>query len=401
MIQVLIVDDNVQRTTQIQDILTKAAIPAQNITSVSSVSDAKQLLVEIQYHILVLDLVLPTWNGEEPEANSGIKLLREIVHMGMYKIPSKIFVLSEFSEAIQALENIRNEVDCTSIKYDAAVDDWRIRLEAYIAQVLEIEAIQQKTYDYDAAIICALDDPELTEVRHLPFAWKPYVELDDSVDYFVGNFRKKKVVCASSYEMGLSAAAILATKIIARFRPRYLVMTGIAGGVDRKNLRYGDVMVADPCFDYESGKKVFEHGQSVFKPDYRQIRLDESILKIVRRLKLRTDSLQEIYKACNYVKPDQPPQIKIGHFGSGASVLSDTNVIARVKGHNRKFLGFDMEAYAVMLAGRLSTEPKTTTIIMKSVSDFGNGKTDKYQKYAAYTSARVLELFFQELFGDE
>lgn len=400
MIQVLIVDDNAQRTAQILEILGKTGISKHDITSVGSVSEAKQQLAKMQYHVLLLDLVLPIWNGEEPEVDGGTKLLREIVHLDVYKIPGKIFVLSEFDEAIQALESIRSEVDCTSIKYDASSDDWRIRLETYIGQVLGSKTVQQKTYGYDAAIICALEDPELTEIKQLPFKWTTYAELDDPVDYFVGCFKERKVVCAASYEMGLSAAAILASKMIARFRPRYLVMTGIAGGVDRKKLCYGDIMVADPCFDYESGKRVFEEGKSVFKPDYRQVRLNESVNKIVRRLKSQKDVLQIIYDGYKGDKPNRPPQIEIGPLGSGASVLSDPSVIARVQTHNRNFLGFDMEAYAVMLAGRLSAEPKTISVVMKSVSDFGNGKTDKYQKYAAYTSAKVLELLFQELFGE-
>ncbi|MBD5455028.1 MAG: hypothetical protein HDR23_00865 [Lachnospiraceae bacterium] len=409
MIQVLIVDDNVRRTQQVRKLLAEADIPEQDVTSVASVSEAKRQLIKMQYHVLVLDLVLPDWDGEEPTADGGIRFLQEINSMDKYKMPDNIFVLSESSSAIHALESIRDKVggtsdsirdkvDHTPIQCATGDDSWRIRLEARIKQVLENKILQQKVYDYDAAVICALEEPELAEVKHLPFGWKPYMELNTSVDYFVGNFANRKVVCAASYEMGLSAAAILASEMIARFRPRYLVMTGIAGGVDKKKLNYGDIMVADPCFDYDSGKKVFEHGKSSFKPDYRQIRLDETVHKIVRRLKNQPDALRKIYSACEYEKPNQSPKIEIGPFGSGAFVLADPNVIDRVQTHNRKFMGFDMEAYAVMLAGRLAAEPKPTSIIMKSVSDFGNGKTDKYQKYAAYTSARVLELLLQELF---
>lgn len=400
MIQILIVDDNVPRLEQLREILGKAEIPEHAITSVGSVSKAKQHLSKIQFHILILDLVLPAWDGEKPEVDGGSRLLKEIIHLDLYHTPGKIFVLSEFEEAMQALEDIRSEVDCTPIKYNASDDDWRVRLETYMKQALGSEVIQHKTYHFDAAVICALEEPELSEVKRLPFEWKTYAQLDDPIDYFVGSVEGRKVVCAASYEMGLSAAAILASKMIARFRPQYLIMTGIAGGVDRKKLSYGDIMVADPCFDYESGKKVFEHGKSVFKPDYRQIRLNESVNKMIRRLKFREAELQKIYDEFEGEKPNHPPKIEIGPFGSGASVLSDPNVIARVQMHNRKFMGFDMEAYAVMLAGRLSAEPKTISVVMKSVSDFGNGKTDKYQKYAAYTSAKVLALLLQELFGE-
>ena len=57
-----------------------------------------------------------------------------------------------------------------------------------------------------------------------------------------------------------------------------------------------------------------------------------------------------------------------------------------------------MEAYAVMLAGTLSSMPQTTAIVMKAVSDFGDDqKNDNYQQYASYTSARVLQLLLDEL----
>lgn len=316
-------------------------------------------------------------------------------------MPRRVFVLSEFDEAIQRVNNITHELSFTVIKYDTTSDEWRSRLRNYIERIIQMEIEDVRDYDYDAVIICALETPELDEVKRLPFNWSPYNILGDSTDYFAGAFKGKKLICAASYEMGLSSAAILATKTITIFRLRYLIMTGIAGGVDNNELHFGDVIVADPCFDYESGKKIYEKGKSVFKPDYRQIRLDNEINQVVRRLATRREKLVAIREACTYDKPNDPLQVKIGHFGSGAAVLSDETVIARVKEHNRKFLGFDMEAYAVMLSGMLSSTPKTTSVVMKAVSDFGTGKSDKYQKYAAYTSAKVLQIFLEELWGTQ
>ena len=57
-----------------------------------------------------------------------------------------------------------------------------------------------------------------------------------------------------------------------------------------------------------------------------------------------------------------------------------------------------MEAYGVMLAGYISDEPKPITVVMKSISDFGEGKDDCYQKYASYTSAKICEVMIKELF---
>ena len=57
-----------------------------------------------------------------------------------------------------------------------------------------------------------------------------------------------------------------------------------------------------------------------------------------------------------------------------------------------------MEAYGVMLSGALSGVPSTISVVIKSVSDYGDlMKNDKYQKYAAYTSAKALQLLIERL----
>ena len=53
--------------------------------------------------------------------------------------------------------------------------------------------------------------------------------------------------------MGLTAAAIATSHLILQFRPRLVVMVGIAAGTRSGNKQYGDVLVADPSVDYNSG----------------------------------------------------------------------------------------------------------------------------------------------------
>lgn len=400
MIRILVVDDNAVKIQRMREVLVSLEIPDDHVTYVNSAIDAKRVLTKEMYDVMLLDLVLPLRKDMPPEHNVGMELLREINELDHYKLPDRVFVISEFDDAIRGLDNIANELFYAVIKYQSSGDEWISRLRNYLEQILRTEMEHNESYNFDVGILCALETPELDEVKKLPFNWVPYNILGDSTDYFTGSFKDKKIVCASSYEMGLSSAAVLATKIISSFHPHYLIMTGMAGGVDANVLHFGDVLIADPCFDYESGKKVYIDGQSIFKPDYRQIRLDDTVNQVLRRLSGRVDELEAIKNACTLDKPVEPLQIKIGPFGSGASVLSDSTVIARVKEHNRKFLGFDMEAYAVMLAGMLSVHPKTIPVVIKSVSDFGDGKTDKYQQYAAYTSSRIMMLFLKELFDN-
>lgn len=53
--------------------------------------------------------------------------------------------------------------------------------------------------------------------------------------------------------MGMPAAASLAMKMIMTFRPAFVGMVGVAAGVKGRT-NFGDVIAADPTWDYGSGK---------------------------------------------------------------------------------------------------------------------------------------------------
>lgn len=396
MIKILVVDDNGYRSDKTNAITTEFKIPDANVKHVSCVVDAKTSLFEWTYDLMILDLALPTRVGEEPKKDAGAELLYEISVIPKYKLPDKVIVISEYDDAIQKLSGVEDKFSFQLIKYDASTDEWETKLRNYLGQLLRAQTANIE-YNYDIAIICALSNPELSEVRKLPFNWCEHNEPGDSTQYYIGEYNTKRILCASSYEMGMSAAAILGTKVIMKFRPRYLIMTGIAGGVDKSKNHFGDVIVADPCFDYGSGKRVSNDGKSEFKPDYRQMRLNDSVNATLQKIAARRDILSAIKNGCDYPKPDSDLQVSIAPFGSGAAVVTDLNVIGEVTNHNRKFAAFDMEAYGVMLAGYISDEPKPIAVVMKAISDFGDGKDDRYQKYASYTSAKVCEVLIKEL----
>jgi len=398
MIKVLAVDDNSTKQEAYKIICGEVGIAAGSITSASSLIDAKRFLSTTQYDVLLLDLALPNRVGAEPTKNGGIDLLHEINAFTQLKMPKHIIVISEYGEALEAVKEEAKDNYLQSIRYDATSSEWRERLSSFLGQIKRAINETTQDYKYDVAIICALREPELNEVLKLPFSWVAHNELGDITNYYVGEYQNKKLLCASAYEMGMPAASILATKIVNLYKPRYLVMTGIAAGVDREKLKYGDIMVADPCFDYGSGKRTIENGVSIFKPDYRQVRLNTEIAQVFEELKGSADLLRQIKEVCYYEKPDNDLRIHVGSFGSGAAVLADQNVIDNILLHDRKLLGFDMEAYGVMLSGSLSGAPSTTSVVIKSVSDFGDQlKTDQYQKYAAYTSAKALQLLIERL----
>lgn len=65
------------------------------------------------------------------------------------------------------------------------------------------------------------------------------------------------VITCQQDMMGMAAASALATKATMLFRPRYLIMCGIAAGIRKDTGQlYGDVLVPDVVWDYSTGKVV-------------------------------------------------------------------------------------------------------------------------------------------------
>ena len=71
----------------------------------------------------------------------------------------------------------------------------------------------------------------------------------------------------------MTAAALTSLKLISAFRPRYIAMIGIAAGI-RGRCQLGDIVVADPGWDWGSGKIAIANAGPSFQNGSYQIGLD-------------------------------------------------------------------------------------------------------------------------------
>ena len=213
--------------------------------------------------------------------------------------------------------------------------------------------------------------------------------------------------------MGMPAAAATAMQAIHELRPRFLGMTGIVGGMEGK-VRLGDLVVADPSWDYGSGKIVSEgESEDGHRVEIRQARLDPEVVTAVRQLGDDKESMRRIlenFKAANLdilgspgvLCPDDPSQVIVGAVASGAAVVASAAKVEWVRDiQDRKLAGIEMEIYGLMCSARLCSEPRPKAIPVKAVSDFASpGKNDEYHLYAAYASgARFLRFLVLKMSG--
>ncbi len=197
----------------------------------------------------------------------------------------------------------------------------------------------------------------------------------------------KQCYAAAAPRKGMPASAVLASKIITTFRPKYIAMAGITSGYSSKT-NYGNVIAADPVWDWGSGKLINRDGKTVFEPEPHQLDLEVDIRTQLKLMANDVTGLAHVRSEWQGEKPEHGLSVRVGPVASGAAVLRMTETHKRILQQHLGLLGIEMEAYAVFCVDQESTMPRPTVFSLKSVVDFADAdKDDRYQKYGAYTSA--------------
>ena len=254
--------------------------------------------------------------------------------------------------------------------------------------------MKDNTYRTDVALI-SVTNTEFAAVTYF-HDWKAKTLSGDDQIYDVATFERDgkihSLVHAKLDEMGMTAAAATAMKLIYEFRPRYLIMVGIAAGVALDNVAeqmYGDVVVPDVVWNYSAGKFVspdradITFGELGFLPRSTYASIPEEILPYIKQA---VDSEEN---QCH---------VHIGPMACGSTVVANRKILEKqVHSQLRSTAGLDMESYAVVYAASHATKPRPIPIIVKSVCDFANSeKSDDYQKFAAYTSCEFAKLLYEK-----
>ena len=253
----------------------------------------------------------------------------------------------------------------------------------------------RKRYETNVALL-SVTTTEFNAVMHF-HDWHAKTFPGDDQIYDVATFqrdgREHTLVHAKIGEMGMTAAAATAMKVIYTFRPRYLIMVGIAAGVAKSELEeqmYGDVIVADSVWNYSAGKFVspdqaeIVYGSIGFLPRSTMEKIPEEIMPYLR-------------KAAQ--SPENPCHVYIGPMACGSTVVASRELLEKqVYTQYQHTAGLDMESYAVVYAANHASDPRPVPIIVKSVCDFADSdKSDDYQRFAAYSSCEFAQFLYEKI----
>jgi CheY-like chemotaxis protein len=182
---VVVVDDAPEKVRDIVSLL--VAIPgisADSIVVVESGIDAREKLSGTMFDLLILDIKLPLRKGEDPDRKGGMNLLTEITLSPRFKSPPHVIALTGFEDLRKEFQAKFNNGYWTIDLYDPSDIGWRDRLRARAEYVLKSCAqAAQPSYETDLCIITALDMPELSAVRSLPWGWSP-ARAFDQISFF-------------------------------------------------------------------------------------------------------------------------------------------------------------------------------------------------------------------------
>ncbi len=244
------------------------------------------------------------------------------------------------------------------------------------------------------AALIYVTDVEMDAVMRM-YNWKELRFDGDDQLYHESEETKNgmKIISARQDEMGMTASATLTMKLIERFKPKYVIMPGIAAGTldeTGDEQMYGDVVLADMVWNYSNGKYVpkeqaaITFGEIGFKPRPTMVKIDEELMPYFN-------------KAIN--SENNQTHVHIGAIASGSTVVANKTVLEQqVKSQFSTTKGLEMEGYGVAYAVSHAIEPRPKAIIAKSVCDFADSrKSDMYQKFAAYTSAEFVKLMIDEI----
>jgi nucleoside phosphorylase/tetratricopeptide (TPR) repeat protein len=244
----------------------------------------------------------------------------------------------------------------------------------------------------DFVIVTALEEERDAVLQRLPGSLRLPPSRADIRVYFAGELPATfpdgstctySVVVMPLLSMGQTDAATATSDAIRRWRPRYVLLVGIVGGISERGVRLGDVLVSDQIVDYEL-QKLTPEGPEV---RYRVHQADARLLGAARNYRSN-----RWLKLVNAKRPRKgSPQRLIGPIATGNKVVAVKDVLRKYADEWPKLIGVEMEAGGVASAC-FQAEERPGFFMVRAVSDLADEQKDsaavqEWRQYACEIAA--------------
>jgi nucleoside phosphorylase len=294
-------------------------------------------------------------------------------------------VLSTFIAKVNAFKTEIEELNFASKKVFSEVTN-----SFHNCDIIILSSTQQ---EFDS-IFNILEEPLIIKIENdSSIYYKGYIK-GYSTDY--------SIVVPVPTDMGIATAAIITTKCISIFKPKYIIMSGIAAGI-KSICKIGDVIIGDKAINYNEVVEI-ENPDSTVRLKYMQNTISiSSHLKSRLYLFLKSSDANKI---SNHELLKQLSRKISFHFGmivTGSGLIRNNQRITQLTSDYHNIKGLDMETYGMYKAVEQSLKTNQPEFIsIKSVSDFGDSKkhaelesSEDRSRLALFTSSKTIELFIK------
>jgi nucleoside phosphorylase len=246
-------------------------------------------------------------------------------------------------------------------------------------------SVNEVPKEVDFAIVTALPIEREAVVARL----EGVVRISDPDDAYTFHFGTIPVGDKTNYtavvmqllEIGNIEAAASATALLKRWKPKHVLMVGIAAGIGKNGVRIGDVVVASSVYYYEPGKR--KEGSEERRP--RTFVVDR-----VLHGKALNYEAAEWKDSINVPPPGKRtgfvPKAHFGPIASGEKVIADEGTIDQLLSEVSKLVGVAMEGAGV---AQSAENNQCGFLEVRGVSDLGDErkKDDNWRPFAAHAAA--------------
>ncbi|WP_305788797.1 5'-methylthioadenosine/S-adenosylhomocysteine nucleosidase family protein [Symbioplanes lichenis] len=165
------------------------------------------------------------------------------------------------------------------------------------------------------------------------------------------------VAVALLRDVGRVEGAIATVELLHRHRPRWLLLTGVAGGFERSGVGLGDLVVADSVVDYEYQRLSDSSTEYRWRSFPANITLLDAARATAERMASRPAGAF--------------PRVRFGRVMSGDKVIASPEAISRLGATATDALGVEMEG-AGAAAAVARAAPHTGFLMIRGVVDLAN-----------------------------
>jgi nucleoside phosphorylase len=161
--------------------------------------------------------------------------------------------------------------------------------------------------------------------------------------------------------IGRIDSALATATVLRTWQPRFIVLVGVAGGVEANGVDIGDIVVSTEIVDYAI-HKVTPSGVDL-RP--RRYTISQDLISLAKGL------VKDSQYSYSFNGQQASGRVHFGPIASGDQVVASSSVVKRLIENEPRLLGIEMEGAGVAAAIKHEEQP-TTYITIRGIADLAD-----------------------------